>query len=139
APASWPKSSESSRLSLIAAQLSFRKGWPQRSERKCKRAAISSLPLPRSPTIRTGLLSGATRDTCSCTSRRAADSPIMRSLRSACISHLHQCDGEFNHLLVCYTTLAADGFRANILFSPYKSAAYHLKNNPGTPLAIWRA
>jgi hypothetical protein len=44
-------------------------------ERKCRRLAISSFPVPRSPMTSTGLSSGASRETCSSTSRKLLASP----------------------------------------------------------------
>ena len=75
-PASCPNSSVSSRDSASAAQFILMKGLSHRLERKWIRAAISSLPVPRSPITRTGRFSGATLETCSSTSRNAGDSPI---------------------------------------------------------------
>ena len=85
APASWPNSSESSRFSFNAAQFREINGPSQRPDKKCKRLAISSLPVPRSPMMSTGLLSGASRDTCSRTSRKLFASPRRLSLNSAIV------------------------------------------------------
>src|SRR6056297_1622940 len=91
APASWPNSSDSSSEGLIAAQLSLTRGWSQRDERKCSRSAISSLPVPRSPTISNGRFRSAARETCSSVSRNVPDSPIRgcssRFIRRLCGSY----------------------------------------------------
>ena len=50
---------------------------PSDPDRKCRRDATSSLPVPRSPTTRTGLERGAARETCSSISRNAGASPMM--------------------------------------------------------------
>src|SRR5271166_5880814 len=75
APASWPKSSLSSRLSASVAQLSLTKGLSQRGERKVSRAATNSLPVPRSPTTSTGRSSAASCETCANAARKAGASP----------------------------------------------------------------
>src|SRR5690606_36967433 len=65
-------------------------GCSQRADRKCRREAMSSLPVPRSPTTRTGLDSGAARETCSSIARKAGASPMIgctgRSVLMGCIS-----------------------------------------------------
>ena len=75
APASWPNSSLSSRVSLSAAQFTLVKGPPHLGERKCRRSANSSLPVPRSPMTRAGRSSWASRETCSSASRKAGSEP----------------------------------------------------------------
>ncbi len=81
APASWPNSSDSRMDSVRAAQLTLTRGCSQRLDRKCKRDAMSSLPVPRSPTTSTGFDSGAARDTCSSISRKAGASPMIACTR----------------------------------------------------------
>ena len=76
APASWPNSSASINVSGNAAQLIVTKGPSQRELRRCRRSAISSLPVPRSPTTSTGRLSGAARLARSTASRKADDCPM---------------------------------------------------------------
>ncbi|MCY1537371.1 hypothetical protein D9M68_728620 [compost metagenome] len=53
APFSWPKSSDSIRVSGIAAQFTEISGALARRERLCRARATSSLPVPDSPWIRT--------------------------------------------------------------------------------------
>ena len=76
APASWPNNSLSSSASDMAAQFIFRAAWAERSDSRCRRSAINSLPVPRSPTMSAGFSSGAIREVASSTSRKAGDSPI---------------------------------------------------------------
>ena len=61
APASWPNNSASIRVSGRAAQFMVTSGSSQRVERRWRRSAISSLPVPRSPMTSTGRLIGAAR------------------------------------------------------------------------------
>ena len=60
APRSWPNSSLSSSDSASAAQFSRTKGAAARSEALCSAAAMSSLPVPLSPTMSTLDRLGAT-------------------------------------------------------------------------------
>ena len=46
APRTWPKSSDSSSASGIAAQLTATNGWPARGERRWSSRATTSLPVP---------------------------------------------------------------------------------------------
>ena len=73
APASWPKSSASIKVSGKAAQLIVTNGPSQRLLRRWSRSAINSLPVPRSPTTNTGLFSGAARLARSTASKNADD------------------------------------------------------------------
>ena len=68
APASWPNSSLSSSVSCKAAQFRSIKGLSPRLLKRWIACAISSLPTPDSPVIRTDVSDGATR----WTSRRAS-------------------------------------------------------------------
>ena len=65
APFTWPKSSLSSRLSGIAAQLTATKGPRPRGDSPWRARATSSFPVPLSPRIRTVVSVGATRRTIS--------------------------------------------------------------------------
>ena len=76
APASWPKSSDSISVSGNAAQFIVTSGSSHRVDRRCKRSAISSLPVPLSPMTSTGRLIGAAREALSTASRKAPDWPI---------------------------------------------------------------
>ena len=76
APFSWPKSSFSSRSSGMAAQFSFTNGRPHRELRSWIACAISSLPVPVSPWIRTVESVGATRSTWSSIDSRAGLLPM---------------------------------------------------------------
>src|SRR5690606_12062271 len=60
APFSWPNSSDSIRVSGMAAQLTEISGARARRERLCKARATSSLPVPDSPWISTVESVGAT-------------------------------------------------------------------------------
>ncbi|MCY1536389.1 hypothetical protein D9M68_718460 [compost metagenome] len=83
APFSWPNSSDSSRCDGIAAQLNSTKGPLLRLPSKCSARAISSLPVPVSPSISTAgssasamWLSASSRwRTMDLTSSIAGDSP----------------------------------------------------------------
>src|SRR5580704_17888546 len=67
----------------MAAQFNLTKGRPHRELRLCIACAISSLPVPVSPWIKTVESVGATRSTCSSTDSRAGLLPIICSnLRS---------------------------------------------------------
>ncbi len=77
APASWPNNSDSSRLSGRLAQSSLINACDQRGDRKCKRSAISSLPVPRSPAISTGRFRAASREVCSSTPRKPGEEPMI--------------------------------------------------------------
>ena len=70
-PASCPNSSASIRVSGSAAQFMTTSGPAQRGDKWCRRSAINSLPVPRSPITRTGRLSGAARLARSTASRKA--------------------------------------------------------------------
>ena len=59
APFSWPNSSDSSRLSGIAAQLRATKGPRARRLRSCRKRATISLPVPLSPVTSTQASEGA--------------------------------------------------------------------------------
>jgi hypothetical protein len=59
APFSWPNSSDSSRLSGIAAQLTDTKGFRARLDLPWIKRAITSLPVPDSPVISTLAVEGA--------------------------------------------------------------------------------
>jgi hypothetical protein len=63
APRSWPKSSLSTRPTGSAAQLTLIKGFSARALLECRALAISSLPVPLSPVIKTVASVGATRAT----------------------------------------------------------------------------
>ena len=69
APFSWPNSSLSSSVSASAAQLMATNGPPARRLLRWMARAISSLPVPLSPRIRTLELDGATLAICRCRSR----------------------------------------------------------------------
>ena len=79
APFSCPKSSDSSRFSCSAAQLTLTKLRVARSELWWTAPAISSLPVPVSPRIRQVVLLLATFLTMSSTWRRPGLEPTMRS------------------------------------------------------------
>ena len=72
APRSWPNSSLSIRPSGRAPQLTRTNGPAARSEWRCSAEATSSLPVPLSPTIRTGSSVAAARPIALKTSRIAA-------------------------------------------------------------------
>ena len=55
APLTWPKSSDSSRVSGMAAQLTLMNGISRCALRLCTALATSSLPVPVSPVINTVL------------------------------------------------------------------------------------
>jgi len=65
APFSYPKSSDPIKVGVNAEQLSVIKDFCQRLDRKCIFNAASSLPVPRSPIIKTGRSMDATFDICS--------------------------------------------------------------------------
>ena len=73
APASCPNNSASISVSGKAAQFMVTKGPSQRALKRCRRSAINSLPVPRSPTTNTGRLSGAARLARSTASKNAVD------------------------------------------------------------------
>ena len=78
-PFSWPKSSLSSRLSESAAQCTAMKGPRERGLAWWIACAISSLPVPDSPSIRIVALDCATFFTRSMTSLSSGDSPDDRA------------------------------------------------------------
>ena len=82
APASWPNNSASISVSGSAAQFMTTSGPSQRDDRWCRRSAISSLPVPRSPITSTGRSSGAARLARSTASRKEEDWPTSWVLRS---------------------------------------------------------
>ena len=61
APRTWPKSSDSSSVSGIAAQLTLMSGMSRCALRSWIARATSSLPVPVSPVMSTVLLVSATR------------------------------------------------------------------------------
>ena len=69
APLTWPKSSDSSSVSGMAAQLTLMNGMSRCALRLCTARATSSLPVPVSPVINTVL--------------RVADTSSMRRITSA--------------------------------------------------------
>ena len=77
APRSWPKSSEASKPSGSAAQLTLTRGRFARGEAAWIARAISSLPVPVSPVISTVAFVGATHATRSITSDNDAEAPMM--------------------------------------------------------------
>ncbi|MNF97423.1 hypothetical protein D3C84_802520 [compost metagenome] len=87
APFSWPNSSASSRCAGIEAQLNSTKGPFLRAPSKCSARAISSLPVPVSPSISTAgssavamrLSASSSWRTMDLTSSIAGDSPISAS------------------------------------------------------------
>ena len=93
APASCPNNSASISVSGSAAQFIVINGPPQRALRRCRRSAISSLPVPRSPTTSTGRFSGAARLARSTASRKAEDWPINCASRSIFnVWHISPCN-----------------------------------------------
>src|SRR4051812_40924866 len=52
-PRSWPNSSDSRSVSLSAAQLTLMKAWSRLGDSSCSACAMSSLPVPDSPRMRT--------------------------------------------------------------------------------------
>src|ERR1035441_3757170 len=76
-PFSSPNSSLSSSVSVSAAQLIATKGFAARPLCRCSARATSSLPVPLSPSIRTGVSCGATRSIIRSSLRMAALSPTM--------------------------------------------------------------
>ena len=84
APRAWPKSSLSSSVSGIAAQLTATNGLVARAgSRRCSARATSSLPVPLSPVIRTDASVSATRSSSSCTAahRRAVAEQLVEAVR----------------------------------------------------------
>ena len=79
APFSWPKSSDSSRFSCSAAQLTLMKLREARCELWCTAPAISSLPVPVSPRTSTVVLLLATRLTTLSTLDSAPLEPMILS------------------------------------------------------------
>ena len=77
APASWPNSSLSSKVSCSAAQLRSMNGLSLRRLSRCIAWAINSLPTPESPVISTDVSEGATRFTSRKTSFICGDSATM--------------------------------------------------------------
>ena len=75
APRAWPKSSLSSRVSVMAAQLTGTNGWALRRLPAWMARATSSLPVPDSPVRSTVASVAATRTARSSTSRRAGERP----------------------------------------------------------------
>ena len=75
-PFSWPKSSDSISSSGMAAQFTLTNDSPARALRRWISQAISSFPVPLSPTISTVALVGAARATDSITAFIAGASPI---------------------------------------------------------------
>ncbi len=89
APASWPKSSLSSKLSVRAPQLTETRGPFARGLAAWIAWAISSFPVPVSPSSRTGASAFAARRTSSATGRSPLLQPTMGSSRggpSGCVS-----------------------------------------------------
>jgi hypothetical protein len=78
-PFTWPKSSDSRRVSGSAEQFSATNGRRARSERSWIARATSSLPVPVSPTMSTVARVGATRSTMSNMRRMAGVRPTMAS------------------------------------------------------------
>ena len=69
APRTWPKSSDSSSVSVSAAQLTDTNGWPALALCSWIMRTTNSLPVPLSPQISTPVSSGATRAASSSDSR----------------------------------------------------------------------
>src|SRR5262245_12416271 len=107
APASWPNSSASIKVSGSAAQFMIMSGPSQREERWWRRSAISSFPVPRSPMTSTGRSSGAARLARSTASRKEEDWPtswVLRSIETSCEAAwdkqpFRPLIGIFHHLL----------------------------------------
>ena len=59
APFSWPNRIDSTRFSGMAPQLTATKGLARRSPEPWMARAINSLPMPDSPSIRTGMAEAA--------------------------------------------------------------------------------
>jgi hypothetical protein len=59
-PRRWPKTSDSSRSTGIAPQLSAMKGPRARADSRCTASAASSLPVPLSPVMKTVAIDRAT-------------------------------------------------------------------------------
>ena len=76
-PRSCPNSSLSSRVSVSAAQLTRMKGLSRRCDSSCSACAISSLPVPDSPRIKTVARVGAAFFTTSNTAWSSGASPTM--------------------------------------------------------------
>ncbi|MCY1309049.1 hypothetical protein D9M70_591040 [compost metagenome] len=77
APFSWPNSSDSIRVSGIAAQFTEISGALARRERLCRARATSSLPVPDSPWINTVESVGETLRILPYSSCMAAQEPMM--------------------------------------------------------------
>ena len=78
-PLTWPNSSDSSRVSGMAPQLTATKGRSVRGESSCKARAASSLPVPDSPMSSTLVLVEATLRRTSNTRCMGGDLPSSRS------------------------------------------------------------
>ncbi len=81
APLVWPNSSASTSASGIAAALKATKRWSARALLWCRVRAISSLPVPVSPWIRTVLFIGAMSSSVENTCCIAVLWPMMLSKR----------------------------------------------------------
>ncbi len=79
APRTWPNSSDSSRFSGIAPQLTATNGLSRRSDCLCMAWATSSLPVPDSPVMRMVLL---VRQTVS-TRRKTSSIGVLRPMMPA--------------------------------------------------------
>ena len=79
APFSWPNNSLSSSPRGMAAQFTFTKVWSRRALMLWMARAMSSLPVPVSPRIRTVESVGATMATCFRTFFSAALEPMISS------------------------------------------------------------
>ena len=82
APLVWPKSSVSSKVSAYSEQLMGRKG-PFRPEWSWSSRAVSSLPEPVGPRIRTGSSDGATRTSSVITVAMGSEPSVSRCFRDA--------------------------------------------------------
>ncbi len=79
APFSWPNSSDAIKSRGIAEQFTLTNAREERCDRLWTARAISSLPVPVSPVIRTVESVGATLDTPESTARSAGEIPTISS------------------------------------------------------------
>ncbi len=78
APLTWPNNSSSTRFSGREAMFSATKGWSLRFESSCNSRAMSSFPVPVSPSISTEISRLATRAICSRNRCIEGETPISR-------------------------------------------------------------
>ena len=101
----WPKSSESSSVSVSAPQFTATNGRSLRGERTWMARATSSLPVPDSPVISTVLPVGAIVSTISNTCSMALLFPMMLA------NWLAECIARFSSTFSCCRRLRSSSLR----------------------------